>query len=289
MDTSRSLRIGIQKSGRLTQKTIELLTGIGLRFDEYKDRLLVKARNFDVELLLIRDDDIPEYVQDGVCDLGFVGANTTSEKNAKVSVVRNLDYGLCRLAVAVPKDSEFKTAADLDGKRIATSYPRLTKEWFLSRGTSVEVVEISGSVEIAPSLNVADAVCDLVSTGNTLKANGLVELETIFRSECQLIRTNKPIDAAKELLILKFLQRIDGRQKAERSRYIMMNAPRASLERISALLPALSSPTILPLADQSMIAIHTVIPETKFWEVMENLKDAGATGIVMLPIETMIV
>lgn len=289
METSRSLRIGIQKSGRLTQKTIELLTGIGLRFDEYKDRLLVKARNFDVELLLIRDDDIPEYVQDGVCDLGFVGANTTSEKQANVTVLRDLDYGRCRLAVAVPKDAEYTSALQLGGKRIATSYPVLTQLWFARKGLRVKTVQISGSVEIAPSLNVADAICDLVSTGNTLKANGLRELETIFKSECQLIRTNAPLSEEKTQLVEKFLTRIDGRQLAERSRYIMMNAPRAALESISAILPSLNSPTVLPLADPEMIAVHSVIPEAKFWEVMENLKAAGASGIVMLPIETMIV
>jgi ATP phosphoribosyltransferase len=289
VESSRSLRIGIQKSGRLTQKTMELLTGIGLRFDEYKDRLLVKARNFDVELLLIRDDDIPEYVQDGVCDLGFVGANTTSEKKANVTVLRNLDYGLCRLAVAVPKDASFTSAVQLNGKRIATSYPVLTANWFAERGLQVKTVEISGSVEIAPSLNVADAICDLVSTGNTLKANGLRELETIFKSECQLIQTNNTIGDEKRQLIGKFLTRIDGRQLAERSRYIMMNAPRAALAEISSILPSLNSPTVLPLANPEMIAVHTVIPESKFWEVMENLKAAGATGIVMLPIETMIV
>jgi ATP phosphoribosyltransferase len=289
VEISRSLRIGIQKNGRLTQKTIELLTGIGLRFDEYKDRLLVKARNFDVELLLIRDDDIPEYVQDGVCDLGFVGANTTSEKQANVTVLRDLDYGRCRLAVAVPKDAEYTSALQLGGKRIATSYPVLTQLWFERQGLSVKTVQISGSVEIAPSLNVADAICDLVSTGNTLKANGLRELETIFKSECQLIRTNVPLSEEKTQLIEKFLTRIDGRQLAERSRYVMMNAPRTALEAISSILPSLKSPTVLPLADPEMIAIHSVIPEAKFWEVMENLKAAGASGIVMLPIETMIV
>lgn len=268
---------------------MDLLAGIGLRFDDYKDRLLVKARNFDVELLLVRDDDIPEYVQDGVCDLGFVGANTTSEKNASVTVLRNLDYGLCRLAVAVPKTLGFGNATSLSGKRIATSYPRLTGSWFAKQGIPVTLVEISGSVEIAPSLGVADAICDLVSSGNTLKANGLVELDTIFHSESQLIRTNFPLSPEKEALVQKLLARIEGRQTAERSRYILMNAPKSALSAISEILPALSSPTVLPLADDRMIAIHTVIPEATFWVVMENLKQAGASGIVMLPIETMIV
>jgi ATP phosphoribosyltransferase len=284
-----SLRIAIQKSGRLTDKTIHLLENIGLKFDGYKDRLLVRSLNFDVELLLIRDDDIPEYVQDGICDLGIVGANVSLEKGADVEVIRDLQYGMCRLSVAVPKSSGFHTMQDLNDKRIATSYPNLTRKYFSSRGIDIKVIEISGAVEIAPRLDVADAIVDIVSSGGTLKTNGLQELEVILHSQSQLIRTRKSIPADKEELINKFLIRINGRQLAERSRYIMMNAPRESLEIISGLIPSLKSPTILPLADQDMIAIHSVIPTDKFWEVMEELKAAGASGIVMLPVESMIV
>jgi len=284
-----SLRIAIQKSGRLTDKTINLLENIGLKFDGYKDRLLVKSLNFDVELLLIRDDDIPEYVQDGICDLGIVGANVSLERGADVEVIRDLQYGMCRLSVAVPKSSGFHTMHDLNNKRIATSYPNLTRKYFSSRGIDVKIVEISGAVEIAPRLDVADAIVDLVSSGGTLKTNGLQELEVILHSQSQLIRTRKPIPAEKLDLIDKFLIRINGRQLAERSRYIMMNAPRESLEVISGLIPSLKSPTILPLAEPDMIAIHSVIPTDKFWEVMEELKAAGASGIVMLPVESMIV
>jgi ATP phosphoribosyltransferase len=284
-----SLRIAIQKSGRLTDKTISLLENIGLVFDGYKNRLLLKSLNFDVELLLIRDDDIPEYVQDGICDLGIVGANVTLEKGADVEVIRDLQYGMCRLSVAVPKSSGFHTIQDLNKKRIATSYPNLTKKFFSSNGLDVKVVEISGAVEIAPRLDVSDAIVDLVSSGGTLKTNGLQELDVILLSQSQLIRTRKPIPAEKEDLINKFLIRINGRQLAERSRYIMMNAPRSSLNKISDLIPSLKSPTILPLADPEMIAIHSVIPTDKFWEVMEELKSAGASGIVMLPVESMIV
>lgn len=288
METT-SLRIAIQKSGRLTDKTINLLENIGLKFDGYKDRLLVRSLNFDVELLLIRDDDIPEYVQDGICDLGIVGANVSLEKGADVEVIRDLQYGMCRLSVAVPKSSGFHTMQDLNNKRIATSYPNLTRKYFSSRGIDIKVIEISGAVEIAPRLDVADAIVDLVSSGGTLKTNGLQELEVILHSQSQLIQTRKPIPAEKEELINKFLIRINGRQLAERSRYIMMNAPRESLDTISALIPSLKSPTILPLADPDMIAIHSVIPTDKFWEVMEELKAAGASGIVMLPVESMIV
>jgi ATP phosphoribosyltransferase len=283
-----TLRIAIQKSGRLTDKTINLLENIGLRFDGYKNRLLVKALNFDVELLLIRDDDIPEYVQDGICDLGVVGANVTRETEADVTVLHDLDFGHCRLSIATPKSTAIRSARELDGKRIATSYPTLTKSYFNSLGLDVKVVRISGAVEITPRLDVADAICDLVSTGGTLKTIGLTELETILHSQSQLIRTNKPLPAHKNELIEKFMVRIEGQQLAEKSRYIMMNAPKSSLNKITDIIPSLNSPTILPLADEKMIAIHTVIPITKFWEVMEELKAAGATGIVMLPIQNMI-
>lgn len=288
LDSTTSLRIAVQKSGRLTNKTLNLLEGIGLQFDDYKRSLLVKCRNFDVELLLIRDDDIPEYVEDGVCDLGFVGANTIAEDEADVTILRGLDYGVCRLSVAVPKNGSQKIE-DLAGKKIATSYPVLTRKFFESKGIDVQVITLSGSVEIAPRLEIADAITDLVSTGGTLKANGLVEIENIFDSETQLVQTNKPLSEGKQALIQKILQRIEGYKKAAESRYIMMNAPESAVPKIKELIPSLKSPTVMPLADNGMVAIHTVIPLTTFWDVMENLKDAGATGIVMLPIESMIV
>lgn len=287
-DSETSLRIAIQKSGRLTDKTIELLKGIGLRFDDYKRNLLVKCRNFDVELLLIRDDDIPEYVQDGVCDLGFVGANETQEKGADVTVLRGLDYGVCRLSLAARKNGDIQSVKDFEGKSIATSYPNITRNFFNEKNIDANIVTISGAVEIAPRLEVADAICDLVSTGNTLKANGLEELETILESETQLIRTNKELSPGKKKLIEKFLQRMDGHQQAERSRYIMMNAPEDAVPEIKDIIPSLKSPTVMPLADNGMVAIHTVIPIDEFWIVMERLKEAGATGIVILPIESMI-
>lgn len=287
-DSTTSLRIAIQKSGRLTDKTIELLKGIGLRFDDYKRNLLVKCRNFDVELLLIRDDDIPEYVQDGVCDLGFVGANVTAETGADVSVLRGLDYGVCRLSLAAPKNGDIQTIEDFEGKTIATSYPRLTRNFLEKKEIQANIVTISGAVEIAPRLEVADAITDLVSTGNTLKANGLEELDTILESETQLIQTNKKLSPGKQQLIEKFLQRMDGHQQAERSRYLMMNAPKKAVPKIKDIIPSLNSPTVMPLADENMVAIHTVIPIDEFWIVMEKLKAEGATGIVILPIESMI-
>jgi len=287
-DSGTSLRIAIQKDGRLTDKTIQLLEGIGLRFDNYKRSLMLQCRNFDVELLLIRDDDIPEYVQDGVCDLGFVGGNVTAETEADVTVLHGLDFGVCRLSLAVPKGGAIQTIQDFQDKTIATSYPNLTRSFLEKHGVESKIVTISGAVEIAPRLEVADAICDLVSTGNTLKANGLEELEVIFESETELIQTNKKLSPGKQKLIDKFMQRIDGHQQAERSRYIMMNAPQKAVPQIKEIIPSLNSPTVMPLANEQMTAIHTVIPIEQFWEVMEKLKAAGATGIVILPIESMI-
>lgn len=288
LDSTTSLRIAVQKSGRLTDKTINLLEGIGLKFDDYKRSLLVKCLNFDVELLLIRDDDIPEYVQDGICDLGFVGANVVEEDLVDVNILQGLNYGVCRLSLAVPKNGDIKKPEDFAGKKIATSYPGITKRYFEEKGIDVKVITLSGSVEIAPRLEIADAICDLVSTGNTLKANGLNELINIFDSETQLIKTKKPLSEGKSQLIEKILQRIEGYQKAAKSRYIMMNAPQEAVEEIKDIIPSLKSPTVMPLADNGMVAIHTVVPLSTFWDVMERLKEAGATGIVMLPIESMI-
>lgn len=288
LDSNTSLRIAVQKSGRLTDKTLNLLEGIGLRFDDYKRSLLVKCRNFDVELLLIRDDDIPEYVEDGVCDIGFVGGNVTAEDQVDVTVLRGLDYGVCRLSIAAPKNGGIKKPEDFAGKKIATSYPNLTRAYFDKKGIDVEITTLSGAVEIAPRLEVADAISDLVSSGNTLKANGLIEIATIFESETELICTNKPLSQGKKDLIDKIQQRIEGYQKAERSRYIMMNAPEDAIPEIRKIIPSLKSPTIVPLADEGMVAIHTVVPISTFWQVMELLKEAGASGIVMLPIESMI-
>jgi len=288
LDSTTSLRIAVQKSGRLTDKTLNLLEGIGLKFDDYKRSLLVKCLNFDVELLLIRDDDIPEYVEDGVCDLGFVGANVVEEDQVDVDILRGLNYGVCRLSLAVPKNSGIKKAADFKGKKIATSYPGITNRFFEKKGVDVKIITLSGSVEIAPRLEISDAICDLVSTGNTLKANGLEEIINIFDSETQLIKTRKPLSEGKQQLIDKILQRIEGYQKAGKSRYIMMNAPQKSVEKIKEIIPSLKSPTVMPLADNGMVAIHTVVPLSTFWDVMERLKEAGATGIVMLPIESMI-
>ena len=283
------LRIAIQKKGRLADKTNELLAGIGLRFADYKNRLIVKSENFPVELLLIRDDDIPEYVQDGVCDLGVVGQNVIAEKAADVDEIYQLGFGKCRLSIAVPKNvGELSSIEKLNGKRLATSYPTLTKNHFAKRGMNVDVVEISGAVEIAPALNVSDAICDLVSTGSTLRANGLIEIDDVLRSQAVLIQTRQELSAEKQALIDRLLVRISGRQKAEKSKYIMMNAPKTALDKITEIVQGSKSPTVLPLADPNMIAVHAVIRTSDFWEAMEQLKEVGASDIVMLPIDSLI-
>ncbi len=284
-----SLRIAIQKGGRLSEKSQTLLENIGLEFDSYKNRILTPCRNYDVELLLIRDDDIPEYVRDGICELGIVGHNVTAESGVQVERLRGLGFGRCRVSVAVPKNSGFDSVDKLDRCRIATSYPALTRKFFQEKGLEVAIIEISGAVEIAPTLNVADAIVDVVSTGGTLKTNGLTELEIILESEAEIIQTRRPVPDHKQELIDKFMMRIGARQQAERSRYIMMNAPSDAVETICGIIPALKSPTVLPLAENEMVAIHSVIPTMHFWEVMEDLKSAGASGIVILPIENMIV
>lgn len=289
METQTNLRIAVQKSGRLTEKTIGLLEAIGLRFDDYKRSLMVKCRNFDVELLLLRDDDIPEYVQDGVCDLGIVGANVTREKRADVDAIRDLDFGHCRLSLAVPKNGDIKEIKDFEGKRIATSYPNLTEDYLKEYGVTSRLVPISGAVEIAPTLDVADAICDLVSTGGTLRANGLYEMQPIFYSESQLIQTRKELSDKKKDLIDRIIQRMEGQQQAVKSRYIMMNAPEKAIDAIKDILPSAKSPTILPLAEKDLSAIHSVVPIDQFWEIMEQLKEVGASDIVILPVESMII
>ncbi len=282
------LKIAIQKSGRLTEQTIDLLKRSGLEFDAYGQRLFSTCRNFNLEILFIRDDDIPEYVQDGVCDLGIVGANVVAEKNADVEVVEKLGFGMCRMCLAVPKNSEIRDVEDLKGKMVATSYPNILKRYFLGGGVRADVVEVKGSVEITPSLQVADAVCDVVSTGTTLRMNGLRELETILESEALLIGNSSGVKRGLKGDLERLLMRIRGTLAARQYRYVMMNASEKSVMKIKKILPGLSSPTVLPLAKKGMVAIHSVVPEEVFWEVMERLKKAGASGILVQPIEKMI-
>ena len=284
-----NLKIAIQKNGRLTNNTVDLLKRSGLDFEIYGDRLFSSCTNFNLEILFIRDDDIPEYVQDGVCDLGIVGTNVVKEKFANVEIVEPLGFARCRLCLAVPKDSKIKRLSQLNGKTIATSYPNALKTFLLENGVKADVVEVSGSVEITPSLNIADAICDVVSTGTTMRTNGLEILDVVLETEALLIGNAESLQK-KSLRpdLERFLMRIRSTLMARRTKYIMMNAPERALLKIQSILPGLQSPTVMPLAEKGMIAIHCVVPEDTFWEDIEKLKDAGASGILVVPIEKMI-
>jgi ATP phosphoribosyltransferase len=291
------LRLAVQKSGRLSTDSLELLASCGIRVKSPKERLLLHADNFPIDILFVRDDDIPQLVMDGVCDLGIVGTNVLEEAALErrtngaaggYAVVRPLDFGGCRLAVALPEERPYAGADDLQGLRIATSYPQLTKRFLTEQKITAEVVYLSGSVEIAPRLGLADAICDLVASGSTLEANKLRAVETIFQSTAVLLRNTRELPAEKSHTLGILLRRIDGVQKAAGTKYIMLHAPKAALAEIRQLLPGSENPTILPLAgDDTKVALHAVCSEAVFWETMESLKQAGASSILVLPIEKM--
>ncbi len=291
------LRLAVQKSGRLSTDSLDLLARCGIKVKTPKEKLLLHAENFPVDVLFVRDDDIPQLVMDGVCDLGIVGTNVLEEaalerrfagSDHAYTTERTLDFGGCRLALALPEERKYRKPADLAGLRIATSYPQLTKRFLEARKVEAEVVYLSGSVEIAPRLGLADAICDLVATGSTLEANQLRAVETIFKSTAVLLRGDRPLGADKQHSLDILLRRIDGVQLAAEAKYIMLHAPKAALPAIKKLLPGSENPTILPLAgDDSKVALHAVCQEAVFWETMESLKKAGASSILVLPIEKM--
>lgn len=283
------IKLAIQKSGRLTDKSLQLLRTCGLDVENYKDRLFVSVRNFDMDILFLRDDDIPEYVQDGVADLGFVGENVVLEKKADVETAKKLGYSKCKLRIGIPENEEIENVNDLQGKTIATSYPNILKSYLDEHSIKAKVIQISGSVEITPSLGIADYICDLVSTGTTLKMNKLKKSFTILDSEAVLIK-NKQLEQneIKFGLFSKLLARIESALNAKNSKYLMMNIPKESLDEIIKIIPSLKSPTVLHLADESMLAIQSVIPAEKFWEINDDLHKAGATDILLLPIENII-
>lgn len=284
-----NMKLAVQKNGRLTEKSLLLLRNCGLDIEDYSERLIISARNFELDILFLRDDDIPEYVQDGVADIGIVGEDVLLEKRSDVKVIRKLGYGRCNLSLAVPEGKKIESVQELNGLRIATSFPNLLNNFLEKNNIHATVVEISGSVEITPSLGVADLICDLVSTGNTLKLNKLKKSFDVYSFESVLI-ANKNIvkDSKKNDLLKNLLVRIDSALNARTSKYLMMNAPKKALDRLKKVVPSLSSPTILPLADESMVAVHAVIPSDQFWSIHKELKDAGASGILLLPIENMI-
>ncbi len=281
------LRIAIQKSGRLSEDSIKLIKECGIKFNNGTGKLKSEATNFPIEFLFLRDDDIPGYVADGVADIGIVGNNVAQEKQKEVVVAKKLGFSKCRLSLALPKAHEYKGLQDFEGASIATSYPVILGNFLKEKGIRADLHEISGSVEIAPSIGLADAVCDIVSSGSTLLSNGLKEVETVFFSEAVLIN-NPGISESKTELLNKLLFRIDAVQAGKNNKYILLNAPNDALDTIIKLLPGMKSPTVLPLAEKGWSSIHSVINEDDFWEVIENLKQVGAQGILVVPIEKMI-
>lgn len=297
-DKGKRLKIAIQKSGRLSEASLQLLERAGLQFARSKDKLFWYGRNLPVDLLLVRDDDIPRLLLEGVCELGIVGENVAAEKEmeaalrrpgAKLDALTSLEFGHCRLMLALPEDQEYTGAEQLEGCRIATSYPQLTARWLEDQGVSADIVMLNGAVEIAPSLGTAEAIVDLVSTGTTLRANHLKAVATVLESQAALYRGTSTLADDQQALLDKLVQRIQGVQTARETKYVMLHAPRERLGRISEILPGAETPTVLPLEGQSdRVAVHALCTEQVFWEHLEELKKAGASAILVLPVEKML-
>ena len=286
----KNLKLAIQKSGRLTDDTINLLRSAGLEFESYKSKLFSSCRNFPLEIVYLRDDDIPDYVASGSVDIGIVGQNLIyEERPLNVQNLLNLPFGFCALTLAVPKESTVQTLADLDGQTIATTYPNSTKDFFKQNELSVETIKITGSVEIAPMLGVAEAIADITATGSTMALNDLRPLTKIYDSQAVLIANESSLlSASKKQLIDRLLLRFQGVLSAKNYKYVMMNAPEEILPQLKEITPGLKSPTVAPLAEPGWISVQTVIKEDTFWETIEKLKLAGASGIIILPIEKII-
>jgi ATP phosphoribosyltransferase len=297
MDEPR-LKLAIQKSGRLTDPSLDVLVRCGLKISRGKDQLMAYGENMPLDVLFVRDDDIPDLVQEDVCDLGLVGLNVLEEKRLELAArghpvrfqaLRTLDFGRCRLALAVPQEHSYAGVASLQGKRIATTYPYLLEQYLREHDVSAEIVTLSGAVEIAPRLGRADLICDLVSTGSTLQANHLREVQTVLESHAVLIRTPLALAPLKSEWVERLVMRLDGVQQVRESKYIMLHAPRAALAEIRRLLPGSESPTIIPLeGSPDKVAVHAVCRENVFWETLEQLKKAGASALLVLPVEKML-
>ncbi|PWU03409.1 MAG: ATP phosphoribosyltransferase [Bacteroidetes bacterium] len=282
------LKLAIQKSGRLHEDSIKLLKECGIDISNGANKLKTEATNFPLEVFFLRDDDIPQYVEDAVADIGIVGENVVYEKNKSVELVEKLGFAPCRLSLAVSRGENYRDVKYLEGKKIATSYPSLVQKYLDEHKINAEIHEISGSVEIAPGIGLADAICDLVSSGSTLLTNGLKEVETILNSQAILIRNKKLSDPHQQLLN-KLLFRIQAVKKARNNKYVLLNAPNDKLKEIISLLPGMKSPTVLPLADEGWSSVHSVLSEDEFWDKIEQLKAAGAQGILVVPIEKMVI
>lgn len=282
------LRLAIQKKGRLHDDSYRLLKECGIKVTNGGGRLRGVSSNFPLEVYFLRDDDIPQYVQDGVADCGIVGENVLVEKGKKVNVVEPLGFGKCRLSIALPKEHNYQGIKDLEGARIATSYPRLLGNYLKENEVNADLHEISGSVEIAPGIGLADYICDLVSTGSTLMSNGLKEVEVIFRSEAVLVASQNLAPEQKALLE-RLLFRIRAVQRSRNHKYILLNAPNEQVAKIAEILPGMKAPTVLPLSEAGWSSVHSVVEEDKFWEKIDELQAAGAQGILVVPIEKMII
>ena len=282
-----TLKIAIQKNGRLSEKSLQLLKECGIKLSNGERRLKTTAYNFPVELLFLRDDDIPQYVEQGVADIGILGENEVWEKDKAVTVLKKLGFAQCRLSLAIPKDETYPGLSYFSNKKIATSYPGILARYFQELQLEVEIETIGGSVEIAPGIGLADAIFDIVSTGSTLQLNGLREVELVTNSEAVLI-SNRNLSEAKSAILEQLLFRMESVKNAAENKYILLNAPNAAIPEITALLPGIKSPTLLPLLQEGWSSVHTVIQEDTFWEIIDRLKKLGAEGILVMNIEKMI-
>ena len=282
------LKIAIQKSGRLNEDSIKLLKSCGIQIQNGKDQLKVVVSNFPIELLYLRNSDIPQYLEDGVVDVAIVGENLLIEKEKKIEIIEKLGFSKCRVSLAVPKNIADESLQYFEGKKIATSYPNTVQSFLNKNSINAEIHVISGSVEIAPSIGLADGICDIVSSGSTLFKNGLKETQVILKSEAVLAKS-KTLTTEKEEILSRLLFRIQAVLRAKNTKYILMNVPNEKIEKVSSILPVLKSPTILPLAESGWSSLHSVIKENEFWEVIDALKSAGAEGILVIPIDKMVV
>jgi ATP phosphoribosyltransferase len=281
------LKIAIQKSGRLTEDSQNLFSECSIEIQDGKRQLLAPSPNFPIDLLYLRDDDIPQYIEDGIADVGILGENIYVESGALLRIAKRLGFAKCRLSLAVQRSEKYSGSDFFQGKRIATTYPNIVKKYLAEKGISAEIHQISGSVEIAPNIGLADAICDIVSTGSTLMSNGLKEVETVMYSEALMV-ANQNLSAEKEQILQKLLFRIAAVETAKKNKYILLNAPNESISEICSILPGMKSPTILPLAKEGWSSLHSVVNEEVFWEVIDQLKEKGAQGILVVPIEKMI-
>jgi len=281
------LRIAVQKSGRLSEESIKLIRECGIKFNNGKGKLKSSSSNFPLDILYLRDDDIPGYVEDNVADIGIVGLNVAREKKKDIDIILKLGFSKCRLSLAIPKGMKYEGLSYFNGKNIATSYPNIVTEFLKNNAISADLHVISGSVEIAPGIGLADGICDIVSSGSTLMTNGLKEVETVLYSEAVLIG-HKNLEQPKKDILEALLFRIHAVQNGRKNKYILLNAPNDKIPDIINILPGMKSPTIVPLAMKGWSSLHSVIPEDQFWDVIDNLKNAGAEGILVVPIEKMI-